>query len=86
MVAEPSRLVDRQLDHLLGARREADFAHRRSVAAADDELDGGAHLGQLDAQVREHLGCDAVALADEAEQQVLRADVVVIEALSLFLG
>ena len=55
------------------------------VAPADDELDGGAHLVELDAHVGEHLGRDALALADEAEQQVLGADVVVVEALRFFL-
>ena len=86
VVVEPPRLVDGQLDHLLGARRQADLAHDRPVAATDDELDRGADLGQLDAQVLEHPRGDAVALADQAEQQVLGADVVVVEALGLFLG
>ena len=45
-----------------------------------------AHLGQLDAHVAEHPRGDAVALADQPEQQVLGADVVVVEALGLFLG
>ena len=85
VVVEPARLVDGQLDHLLGARREADFAQHRAVAAPDDELDSRADLAQLDAEVGEHLGGDAVALAHQAEQQVLGADVVVVEALRLFL-
>ena len=86
VVVEPARLVDGQLDDLLGARRQADLADDRPVAAADDELDGGAHLVQLDAQVLEHPRRDAIALADEAEQQVLGADVVVVEPLRLVLG
>ena len=55
VVVEAPRLVDGQLDHLLGARRQADLADDRPVAAADDELDGGADLVELDAQVLEHL-------------------------------
>ena len=85
VVVEPARLVDRQLDHLLRARRQADLAEHRAVAPADDELDGGADLVQLDAEVGEHLRGDAIALAHEAQQQVLGADVVVVEALGLFL-
>ena len=85
-VVEAARFVDGQLDDLLGARRQADLADDRLLAAADDELDGGADLVQLDAEVVEYLGGDAIALADEAEEQVLRADVVVVEALSFFLG
>ena len=60
--------------------------HDRLLAAADDELDGGADLAQLDAEVGQDLGGDAIALADEAQEQVLRADVVVVEALRFFLG
>ena len=86
VVAQAARLVDGQLDDPLGARRQADLADDRPVAAADDELDGGADLGQLDVHVLEHARGDALALADEAEQQVLGADVVVVEALRLVLG
>ena len=86
VVAEPARLVDRELDHPLGPRSQADLADDRPIAAADDELDRGSDLGQLDAHVLEDARSDALALAHEAEQQVLRADVVVVEALRLVLG
>ena len=86
VVVQAARFVDGQLDDLLGARRQADLADDGAVAAADDELDGGADLVQFDAEVGEHLRGDAVALADKAEQQVLGADVVVVEALGFFLG
>ena len=72
--------------HLLGARRQADIADDHCLAAADDELDRGADLGQLHAHIAQHARGDAVALADQPEQQVLGADVVVVEALRLFLG
>ena len=86
VVAQPARLVDGELDDLLGARGQADLADDRAIAAADDELDGRADLGQLDAHVLEDARGDALALADEAEQQVLRADVVVVEPLRFVLG
>ena len=86
VVAQAARLVDGQLDDLLGARRQADLADDRAVAAADDELDRGADLVQLDVHVLEHARRDALALAHEAEQQVLGPDVVVVEALGLILG
>ena len=86
VVAEAACLVDGQLDDALRARSEPDVTDDRSVAATDDELDGGANLGQLDVHVLEHARGDALALADEPEQQVLGADVVVVEALRLVLG
>ena len=85
VVVQPARLVDRQLDDLLRPWRQADVAGNRAVTAADDELDGAAHLVELDTQIPEYLGRDAFALAHEAEQKVLRADVVVVEALRLLL-
>ena len=85
VVAQAASLVDGQLDDTLGARGQADLTDDRAVATTDDELDRGAHLGQLDVHVLEHAGSDALAFPDEAEQEVLRADVVVVEALGLIL-
>src|SRR5439155_17741573 len=86
VVAEPSRLVDRQLDDPLRSRRKAYLAHDRAIAPADDELDRGAHLGELNVHVLEDACRDTLALADEPEQQVLGTDVVVVEALGLILS
>ena len=85
VVAEAAGLVDRQLDDPLRAWRQPDLADDRPIAAADDELDRGPDLGQLDVHVLEDARRDALALADEPEEQVLRADVVVVEALRLVL-
>ena len=85
VVAEAARLVDGQLDDALGARGQADLADDRPIAAADDELDRGPDLGQLDVHVLEDARGDTLALADEAEEQMLRADVVVVEPLRLVL-
>ena len=85
VVAEPPGLVDRQLDDPLRARCQADLADDRAVATPDDELDRCPDLGQLDVHVLEHPGRDTLTLADETEQQVLRADVVVVEPLRLVL-
>ena len=86
VVAEAARLVDGQLDDPLGARRQPDLADDRPIAAPDDELDRGPDLGQLDVHVLEDARGDALALADEAEEQMLRADVVVVEPLRLVLS
>ena len=45
-----------------------------------------ADLGRVDAQVGQHAGGYALALADEAEQQVFRPDVVVVELARFFEG
>ena len=86
VVAEAAGFVYRQLDDALGARSQPDFADDRPIAAADDELDRGPDLGQLDVHVLEDARGDALALTDEAEEQVLRADVVVVEPLRFVLS
>ena len=86
VVAEAAGLVDGQLDDPLGARGQADLADDRAITATDDELDRGPDLGQLDVHVLEDARGDTLALADEAEEQVLRADVVVVEPLRLVLS
>jgi hypothetical protein len=86
VVAEPARLIDRELDHPFRTRRQADLADDRAIAAADDELDRRADLGQLDVHVLEDPGRHALALPNEPEQQVFGADVVVVEPLRLVLS
>ena len=86
VVAELQRLAQGELEHLLGARGEGDVTGRRLLALADDLLDLLAHGLERDAEGLERLGGDALALVDEAEQDVLGADVVVVEHPGLFLG
>ena len=86
VVAELQRLAQGQLEDLLGAGRERDVAAGRRSALADDLLDLGAHRLQGDPELLERLGGDALALVDESEQDVLGADVVVVEEACLLLG
>ena len=85
-VAELQRLAQRQLEHLLGARGEGDVAAGRLLALADDLLDLRAHGLERDVEALQSLGGDALALVDQAEQDVLGPDVVVGEHAGLFLG
>ena len=48
--------------------------------------DRQAPLSEVDAKIREDLRGYALALTHQAEKQVLRANVIVVEALGLFLG
>ena len=86
VVAELQRLAERQLEDLLGPRREGDVARRRRAALADDLLDLAAHGLERDAERLEGLGGDALALVDQPEQDVLGADVVVVEEACFLLA
>src|SRR5690348_11337280 len=85
VMAQAARLIDRQLDDLLGARGEADLAEHHPVATPNNMLDRRTRLIQLDAEIVEDLGGDAVALAHETEKEVFGPNVVVVEALRFFL-
>ena len=85
VVAQLQGLAQAQLEDALGARGEGDVALDRLLALADDLDDGGANGLALDLHGLQGLGGDALTLGDQAEQQVLRADVVVLETASLVL-
>ena len=86
VVAELERLAQRQLEDLLGARRERDVPGGRRAALADDLLDLLADGLEADAERLERLGGDTLTLVDEPEEDVLGADVVVVEEPGFFLG
>ena len=86
VVAEAERFAQRQLEHLLGARRERDLAGGDLLAGADDPHDLRAHALDGDVERLEHAGRKTLLLAQQAEQDVLGADVVVLELPGLFLG
>ena len=85
VVPERERLAQRQLEHLLGPRRERDLAGRDLVALADDARDLRAHLLDRDVERVEHARGEALLLAQQPEQDVLGADVVVLEGAGLVL-
>ena len=86
VVAERQGLAQRELEHLLGARRERDLAGRDLVALADDPRDLGANLLDRDVEALEHARGEPLLLAEESEQDVLGPDVVVLQGARLVLG
>jgi hypothetical protein len=84
-VAESAGFPIRQLQHLLGPGRERDVPRRRRLALADDLLDLLPYRVQADPQRLQGLGRYTFTLMDEAEQDVLGADVVVVQHPGFFL-
>src|SRR5205814_6890585 len=85
VVAELQRFAQAQLQDLLGAGCERDVAGRGRATVTDGLLHLGAYGLERDAERLERLGRDALTLVDEPEQDVLGADVVVVEQPCLFL-
>src|SRR5213078_4633918 len=86
VVAEAQRFAQRELQDLLRARRERDLPRRDLVTLADDACDLRAHLLDGDVERLEHARGETFLFAQQAEQDVLRADVVVLERPGLVLG
>ena len=86
VVAERERLAQRQLEDLLGPRRERDLAGGDLLTGADDPHHLGAHPLDGDVERLEHPRGEALLLAQQPEQDVLGADVVVLQRPGLFLG
>ena len=85
VVPERESLAQRQLENLLGARRERNLAGGDLVALADDARDLRADLLHRDVERLEDAGRKPFLLAQQAEQDVLRADVVVLQRPRLVL-
>ncbi len=86
VVSELQRFAQAQLENLLGTGRERDVPGRRLLSLADDLLDLAAHAFERDSQRLERLRGHALTLVDEAQEDVLRADVVVVEHPGFFLS
>ena len=85
VVAQRKRLAKGELEHLLRARRERDLAGGDLLTGADDAHDLRTHALDGDVQRLEDPCGQALFLAKQSEQDVLRPDVVVLELPRLFL-
>src|SRR6266568_2280213 len=86
VVAELECFSQGKLQDLLGPRGERDVPGRGGLALADDLLHLGPHGLEGDAQGLQGLRGYALALVDQAEQDVLGPDVVVVEHPRFLLG
>ena len=86
VAAERERLAQRELEHALRARRERDLAGHDLVAHPDDLCDRPADVLGRDLERAERLRGDSVLDQQQPEQQVLGADVVVLQRPRLRLS
>ena len=87
VVVEVPCLFHRVLDHLLGARRLRQLTHRDHIRPRlHDLLDFESDLPQINFEVLQHVGGNAGTLLHQTEQDVLGADVFVIEPLGFLIG
>ena len=86
VVVQSQRFAQAELEDLLRSGGEGDVAGRLALSEADLGLDLLADGARRDSEARERLTGETVRLAEQPEQEVLSADVVVLQPASLFLG
>src|ERR1035441_2668274 len=85
VVAEAQSLAQGELEHLLGPGRERNLTGGDLLTGADDPHDLRAHPLDGDVQALQHAGRQTLLLAEQPEEDVLGADVVVLERSRLLL-
>jgi hypothetical protein len=85
VVAEAQRLAQGELEDLLRARRERNLPGGDLLAGADDPHDLRTDALDGDVEALQHARGQALLLAQQPEQDVLGADVVVLERARLLL-
>jgi hypothetical protein len=85
VVPKAERLAEGELEDLLRAGREGNLTGGDLLAGADDAHDLCAHPLDGDVEALEDAGRKALLLAQQTQEDVLRADVVVLERARLFL-
>ncbi len=86
VVAQLKGLAERQLQDLLGTGGEGDVPGRGLLALTDDLLHLLADRLKRNAEALQGLSGDTFALVDETQEDVLGADVVVVEHPGFFLS
>src|SRR5262245_14439707 len=85
-MAQRQGLAQRELEHLLRARRERDLAGRDFVALTDDPRHLSSDLLDGDVERLQHPRSETFLLTEQAKQQMLGADVVVLQGPGFVLG
>src|SRR5260370_25188951 len=77
-------LISGEFEHFFSVRGEANFTKNNTISTTDNKLNSRTNLIDPYAKVAQHRGRSASVLTRKAEQEVFGADVIVLEALSLF--
>jgi hypothetical protein len=85
VMTELQRLPQRQFEYLLGAGRERDVPRRHLLAVPDDLVDGNPQVAGVRAEGSYRPHRDTVIEPQDAEQEVLGPDVVVVVFPGFFL-
>ena len=85
VVPQLQGLTERQLEDTLGSRSEGDVAFHRLLTLTDQLGDCESRVLELDARHLHGFCGNAVALVNQAKQEMLGSDVVVLQPACFFL-
>ena len=86
IVPEGARLFDGKLHHALGAIRVIRCVPLLHLASAEHILDARAHMTEIESQRAQRARCNALALVQKPEEDVLRTDEVLLQLLRFVLS
>ena len=87
IVIEVPRFFDRVFDHLFRPRGLRQLAHGDHVGPALDEFfNFKANLAKVDVEILQNIRANAAPFLHQPEQNVLGADIFVVEALGFLIG
>ena|ERR1700674_3921030 len=86
VVPHPPRFLERDLNDFLDARRRDDLLDDDPLVPTEHGRDYPADLAGIQSKVSQGLRGNPIAFAQEAQEDVLSADVGVVRALRLLLG
>ncbi len=85
IVIKPPCLVYSELDNPLRSGGKPNLSGNSSFPSPNNIFHSAAHLIEFHPEVGKHLGGDALTLQNQTEQYMLRANIVMVEALSFLL-
>jgi hypothetical protein len=86
VMIQATSLVNSELNHLFGTWREADLTKDNTIATANNKSNGTANFVKLHTEICKYFCSDPFAASDQPEEEMFCSDIVVLEALRLFLS
>ena len=83
---QATSFIDCQLNHFFGAWSEADLTEDYAVSTANYKFNGAANFVEFDAEVTQYFCGNTLTFAYKTKEKVFCTNIIVLEALSFFLG
>ena len=83
---QATSFINGQLNHLLGTRSQTNLAQDDAISPANNKFNGTSNFIEFDTEVTQYFSSNALTFAHKTEQKMFCPEVIVLEALGLFLS